>query len=70
MTPDSQIVEFSGHKVRLTVILGVLARNIRPIKFTFGPPLFGGWPDEEEGGNRPVTPVEWGRPPAPLPLRP
>ena len=70
VTPDSQIVEFSGHKVRLTVILGVLARNIRPIKFTFGPPLFGTWPGEEEGGARPVVPVKWGEPPEPLPLRP
>ena len=49
MTPDSQLIEFAGHKVRLTVILGVLARNIRPITFTFGPPVFGGYPDEEEG---------------------
>lgn len=67
VTPESQIVEFAGYKVRLTVILGVLARKIRPITFTFGPPIFGGYPPEEEGGPRPVTPVEWGAPPAPLP---
>lgn len=70
VTPESQLIEFAGYKVRLTVILGVLARNIRPITFTFGPPIFGGYPAEEEGGARPVTPVPWGEPPAPLPLRP
>lgn len=70
VTPDSQLIEFAGYKVRLTVILGVLARNIRPITFTFGPPVFGGYPSEETGGARPVTPVEWGAPPAPLPPRP
>ncbi len=70
VTADSQLIEFAGYKVRLTVILGVLARKIRPITFTFGPPVFGGYPPEEEGGLRPVTPVEWGAPPAPLPPRP
>jgi hypothetical protein len=70
VTPESQLIEFAGYKVRLTVILGVLARNIRPITFTFGPPVFGGYPKEEEGGPRPVTPVEWGAPPAQLHERP
>lgn len=59
VTPPSQLMEFAGPKLKITAILGVLARQMRPIKITFAPPKFGGHPPEPE---QPVVAVEWGEP--------